>query len=133
VVDGITYISFRQAYLDCGDPTEYEQAMALTGSVEHWKTLCESPFFKEHLVKWRLELKEKLKSEQVMRMQDLAENGNDSVRIQATKWLFESPWEEETPTRGRPSKEERKAHLKVITEDEAHVAEDLARINIRGR
>lgn len=47
-------LSMYQIYMQC--PTEYDAALVLLGSVNHWNTLCECDWFKEHIARWRYEM-----------------------------------------------------------------------------
>ena len=47
------HLSMYQIYMSCS--SEYEAAQKLLGSWKHWEILCNSPFFKKEVAKWREE------------------------------------------------------------------------------
>lgn len=126
--DGKIYISLYEKYMEIADPTEYQVAVRLFDSWEHWVALCKTKWFKEHVDQWRAELRTKLESERYHEMKKEAAGGN----VQATKWLAEryNPQKKVTPKRGRPSKEEKAAHLKAIEQEREDLADDAKRLGI---
>lgn len=127
------YISMYQKYMEIGDPTEYQQAKCLLGSYEHWQTLAKAGWFKPYLNKWREELRARLESEAFDRMQETASAKKGlPTGIQATKWLADRYGVEQTKgkKRGRPSKDEKAAHLKLVEEEASDLAADAQRIGV---
>jgi hypothetical protein len=131
--------SFRRLYLEIGDPTEYEQAIQLLGSVEHWKTLIEANWFRPYIDKWRMELAHKIKSETFKDIEELSRTTNsDAVRLQALKMLLTKAEDVGTPIeldkdktkdkRGRPSKKEVEGNLKRMSKEEKAMEADYARM-----
>ena len=127
--DGVKYISLYQKYLEIGDPTEYQVALQLFGSWDHWQALLKSKWFREHLTGWREELKVKLESDRYYEMLDKAK-GDGPASTQATKWLADRYSDKATAKRGRPSKQETEAHLKRVEAATAELEEDAARIGL---
>ena len=88
--------SMKQLYMSCKDLTEYDQAILLLGSWDHWVVLSKSAWFAKKVEAWHEELEIKLRSEAIRKMVE-------SDRPDAAKWIAERKWESK---RGRPSKEE---------------------------
>lgn len=126
--DGIQYISLYKKYMEIADPTEYQVALRLLGSWDHWQGLCKTQWFKEHLTGWREELKVKMESDRYFEMVGkVSEDGPQA--IQATRWLAERYTQDE-PKRGRPTKAEKEAHLKRVAQSTAEDEDDAARIGL---
>ncbi len=123
-------MSMYRKYMEIGDPTEYEQAIALLGSWKHWKLLSEATWFKPLLTEWRRELKVKFESDRYHEMLDVAENSKGTpMGVQATKWLAER-YSQQTPKRGRPSKAEKKAALKQEQDEDTLLKEEIERLGL---
>ena len=125
------HISLYRKYMEIGDPTEYQVAIQLFGSYAHWKTLCKGKWFMKHLTGWRLELKDKMESD---RYHDMLTRSADQgpQGLQATKWLA-GRYGGDSKTnskRGRPSKEEKAAHLIQSAREAADSLEDADRIGV---
>ena len=123
--------SMRRLYMDIGDPTEYQFAMDVLGSWEHWCKMCESKWFSEHVEKWRAELETKLRSDAVMDLVEIAKAGTGQS-TQAAKWLAEGRWKEaserKATKRGRPSKAEVRGALREEVEARTEEDEEAARV-----
>lgn len=127
--NGTTYHSLYLKYMEIADPTEYQVALRLFGSWGHWEALCKSKWFKELLTDWRNELRVRMESDRYFEMSARAKD--DSVQgISATKWLADRYGEKSIAKRGRPSKQEKEAHLRRLAEDTAEESEDATRIGI---
>lgn len=104
------YPSMREMYLSCNDITEYEQAIYLLGSWDHWQTLVRSNTLKEYLPRWREELEAKVRSQAIKKLMD-------SDRTDAAKWIAEKKWDVK---RGRPTnadiERERRIHANIKSE-----------------
>lgn len=126
---GKDFISLYEKYMEIGDPTEYQVAIRLLGSWDHWQALCTSKWFQEHVIGWREELKIKLDSERYYEARGLADNGS----LPATKFLAERWGEEEKEVkkRGRPSKEEKEAHLNRLKQESEDLTADANRIGLK--
>lgn len=127
--DDAETISFRKHYMEIGDPTEYNQARALLGSWEHWKTLSNSPIFTKYFENLRLELKTKLASEAFASIQSESKSGSPRS-LDASKFVIGYLQGPPATRRGRPSKDERKGFLKALAKDTSEVDEDMERINL---
>lgn len=126
-------ISMYRKYIEIGDPTEYQVAMKLLGSWEHWELLSSRTWFKPHIDLWRRDLDRKRKSDLVFKVQDLADNAsNEAVRSSAIKWLEErtTTQPKHSPKRGRPSKVEIENKLKDELDDLATINNDAKRLGV---
>lgn len=128
--------SFYRLYMEIGDMTEYEQAMQLLGSTQHWERICRCPWFKPLLKKCRTDLKNKERSSAIEQIKQTAVNTeSDSIRLQALKFLAKEGVEllDKEPKvqkagRGRPSSAEREGELKRVSVEEKELQDDYERI-----
>ena len=130
--DGV--VSMKEMYLEIADPTEYEFATQVLGSWEHWQKLCQCSWFAPHRTLWQAELEDKLRSEGVAIMREIAQSGNKGAAA-AAKWLAEKGFNKEvgmrSPSkRGRPSKEEVAAERKAAVKELDETEEDAKRIGL---
>jgi len=127
-------ISLYRKYMEIGDPTEYKVAIQILGSWDHWEALKRSKWFMVHLTGWREELKVRMESERYYDMLHIQRNvKTDSPQaVQATKWLADRYGDSKDVTRkaGRPSKEEKAAHLKQIEQEQEYINEDVKRLGL---
>lgn len=124
-------MSMYRKYMEIGDPTEYEQGIALLGSWKHWQLLAEATWFKPLLTEWRRELEVKFESDRYREMIEVAEKQKGTpIGVQATKWLAERYENKKAPKRGRPSKAEKQAALKRETEEDELLKEEQARLGL---
>ena len=126
--NGKTYYSLYQKYMEIADPTEYQVALRLFGSWDHWQALCKSKWFMELLTGWRNELKVKMESDRYYEMVSKIDSEKDGT--QATKWLADRYGAKAVLKRGRPSKAEKAAHLKKLATETDETKEDAARIGL---
>jgi len=130
---GHMYISLYQKYIEISDPTEYQVAIRLFGSWDHWQALMKSVWFRAHLKQWRAEVRTKIESERYYEMLGHVNSKPDgSKAMQASKWLASRYGDEKVAKRGRPSKAEKEAALKQVTEDDKVLSEDAKRIGLDG-
>lgn len=124
------YVNLYEKYMDIGDPTEYQVAIQLFGSWDHWKALTRSKWFKVHLTGWRAELKTKMESDRYYEMVNKVNCPKSGVS--ATKWLAEryGGSSHQVSKRGRPSKEERKQYLDAISKEADASHEDAVRLGL---
>jgi hypothetical protein len=119
--EGVKYISMRQRYLEMADPTEYQFAIEVLGSWDHWQKLCNSSLIRTHIDQWRDELTIKLRAQAIQALVKSAVEGGIKG-ITAAKWLATGSWQS---GRGRPSKVEKERKLKQETrldaETESHI------------
>ena len=125
-------ISMYEKYMDIADPTEYQVAIRLLGSHDHWNKLCGLPWFEEMVTEWRNELKVRMASERYWEMKNVAETCAGTPQgIQATKWLAEQYGERPVSKRGRPSKAEKQAAIKQATEAQRDLEMDAKIVGIK--
>lgn len=128
--NGVTYHSMYQKYMEIADPTEYQVAIQLLGSWDHWVALQRGKWFQEELVGWRDELKIKLESQ---RYYEMVGNLKDpKAKVQATKWLASryGDSDKQTKKRGRPSRIEKENHLRRLSEASEDTKEDAKRLGL---
>ncbi len=128
---GHTYISLYRKYMEIADPTEYQVAVQIFGSWNHWQALMKSNWFMDHLNSWRFELRTKLESERYHEMlKHIEKDSNSTKAMQATKWLAGRYGDAKQAKRGRPSKLEKEQALKQSTEEDKMLSEDAKRIGL---
>lgn len=121
-IEGKTYYSLKQLYLEISDPTEYKFAIDIIGSWAHWQRMRKY-FLKDHIKVWEAELELKLRSEGVLNNIEAARKGN----YNAAKWLADKGWEVQ---RGRPTKEEKEGRLKKEAAFDKAIEKDMERIGL---
>lgn len=120
-IDGVTYRSLKEAFLDCQDPTEYEFANKELGGWDHWLAMLGNQQILAHVTKWREEWLIKHKSNLLKGMAMKATKGD----VPALKFLINREWESK---RGRPSKEEREGNIKRDKSVSKEIADDISRL-----
>lgn len=123
--EGVKYASMKLLYMSFDDPTEYQFAIQVLGSWEHWKKLCDTTWFAPVVAEWRDEMEIKLRSQGVQAMAILAVSGKES----AAKWLAEGGFKEKRKA-GRPTKEEKEGELKKQTRIRDDLKADMERLGI---
>lgn len=114
--------SLRRLYMEYEDPTEGRFAREVLGSLQHWKKLCKTQWFKPHVDAWREDLEELLVSKGVEHMKKHAPKS-----AVAAKWLAERGWKP-TKTRGRPTDAEVEQERKKRAEDRDFYSSASARV-----
>lgn len=124
------FINLYEKYMEISDPTEYQVAIQLFGSWDHWNALTRTKWFKDHLTGWRDELKTKMESERYHEMRDKV--NDPKAGVQATKWLADryGGASNRVSKRGRPTKAEKEAHLKRLERDTEDIESDAVRIGL---
>lgn len=119
--------SLKQLYLSHNDPTEYEFAMAVFNSWEHWQFILQCKWFQPYITAWRAELEVKLRSEAFNNVRAQAK-----ARPDLAKWIAEGKWKpsDAKPLRGRPSMAEVEAHVKKDAEFLKAVNDDASRLGL---
>jgi len=123
-------VNMYAKYMEIADPTEYQVAMQLLGSWDHWQQLARTKWFTTRLTGWREELKTSMESDRYYEM--LSKVPSEKAGVQATKWLADryGASEDMPHKRGRPSKDEKAAYLKQLELDESDSDDDARRIGI---
>ena len=122
------HLSMRRKYLEISDPTEYQVAMQLLGDYKHWQALASRKWFKDHLDQWRIELDDKLQSEAVATLREIARSTKAGGRVQAARLLLDKPWEAKNRLRGRPSNDEVEGYRKQASDEAEESHEDYLRV-----
>lgn len=119
-----TLQEWKDVFLDCRDPSEYQPAQMLLGDWEHWLEVRNHVLIKPHVDKWQAELEVKLRSEAITQMKSHAKQPGGTA---AAKWLADKGYAEEGVKKavGRPKKEE--VELSPIP---SRIAGDMARLGI---
>ena len=125
VKKGVTYYSLKKIYLEIADITEYEFAMEVFGSWDHWLKIQKSGTIMEYVNQWRVELEIKLRSQAIKAMKTVALEGGDKG-ISSAKWIAEGKWK--GSSRGRPSKEEVEREKKIHAGIESDINKDYERM-----
>jgi hypothetical protein len=124
-------VSMYRIYMEIGDPTEYQQALALLGSWKHWKQLTSTDWFETYVSRWREELKTKFESARYEEMVEVAKTQKGTPQgVQATKWLAERYTQRDKPVRGRPSNAEKAKYLKNASEEDKLLKEEAERLGL---
>jgi hypothetical protein len=119
-----TLQEWKEVFLDCRDPSEYQPAQLLLGDWEHWQEVRNHILIKPHVDKWQAELEVKLRSEAIQQMKSHAKQPGGTA---AAKWLADKGYAEEGVKKavGRPKKEE-----VVLPPMPSRIAGDMARLGI---
>ena len=125
------YISLYQKYMEIADPTEWEFSQKMFGSWEHWELLTTKLWFKNHVKRWRDELRVRLFSEQRRKMEEISISGKTATeRMQALRWLAAQDKAPVKSTRGRPSRDEIDSQIKRELEALEEISNDANRLGI---
>lgn len=123
------YPSLYQAYMNEEDFTEFNFASKYFESYQHWKKVCELKLFAGHISEWREELELKVKARNLKSLIDKAvEDTSVAKFLLGNKWIEDTQKIKGTNLRGRPSKEEIKGHLRLISSQEKQIDDDYERI-----
>ena len=120
--------SLYRLYMETNDPTEWRFAMKYLDGWDHWERLCESPWFKPYIERWRRELQLRVASESLARiMAESKTNSRDSFT--ANRYLLERGWEpKDSKKAGRPSKDSIRAEAKRMASETTQVSDDFQRL-----
>lgn len=121
--DGRHIPSLKRIYMsyDHIPDYEYQFAMDLFDSWEHWQRLTNTWMVNQYIIEWKKELLIKLKAVEIGNMLKASKKGDTS----AAKYLIEN---KHTPTRGRPSKAELQGHLKNDKKEAAALDDMSSRV-----
>lgn len=117
--------SMKKIYMGYTDPTEYQFAIDVLGSWEHWQKLCNTEWFGPVVAEWREEMEIKIRSLGTSQMALLALNGKES----AAKWLAEGGWAKRSGA-GRPTKEQVEGEKKKAARVGESLREDMDRLGL---
>jgi hypothetical protein len=124
------YPSIYRLYMETEDLTEFEFANKYFDSFAHWKRICQSPSFIPYISQWREELELKIRARA---LSSLIKKSKDDSSI--AKYLLDKNWVDKLHTtnpvtnlRGRPSKNDIRDHLTLITNNHLIEQENYERI-----
>lgn len=132
--DTASCVSLKRLYLLMEDVTEYNFARSCLGSWEHWEAITSSWVLKPHIEKWRELLDIQLRAKYLQLIKSSAEDGEGPNALNATKYLLEtttSMGNAKASKRGRPSKQEKEAHLKKEMRDSQTIKNDAERLGLK--
>jgi hypothetical protein len=131
--DTSSCVSLKRLYLTIEDVTEYDFARMCLGSWEHWEAITQSWVLKPHIEEWRALLEKQLRAKYIRTIKEEAEYGDGPNRLNAIKYLLEqtTSFGDSRPKRGRPTKEEKQAHLRAETKGASEIARDAERIGLK--
>lgn len=130
-VDGVTYYSLKSIYMsyDHIPGMEYEFALDVFGSWDHWQKLLKSSMRKE-FQGWQEELNIKNKAEALRNLMR-ASRASDARGVAASKYLADQGYQKTDSKRGRPSNEEVERQRKQEAAIRDTLAEDMDRLGIK--
>ena len=128
-IEGVVYKSLKKLYLSYEHipGAEYDFALEVLGSWEHWTKLCNASQVRDHVQSWREELEIKTRANAIKSVIKTSLDGS-AAGATAAKWLAEKGY---APKRGRPSKAERAGHLKQEEKLHKEIQDDMERIGLK--
>lgn len=126
------YIALKEVYMQIADPTEYQFAMAVFGSMRHWNEISDLVWTRDRVAEWRKELEIKLRSEAIMGIIDLVDDPEtkETTKFQSLKWLAQSEFAEKE-TASTKKKKIKEAKVKDAVVDT--ISSDFERLGISPR
>lgn len=124
-----TYISFKRLYLiyDHIPYNEYEMALDIFGSWDHWLAICKSSSFKEYVESLRNELSVRLRSKAIKNLIELSTHKTPTGAA-AARYLADEGY---IPKKlGRITKEEKLRQTKIAAGVREDLASDMARLGL---
>lgn len=123
--------SLYRLYMEMDDQTEYEFANKYLDGWEHWCMLCDTPFFKPYVERWRHELYLKNAAQSLNRIKREAKS-TSKESFMANRYLLERGWiskdEQKKQRVGRPSKEDIQKEIKEQAFIQSSMEDDLKRM-----
>ena len=124
-----TYISFKRLYLayDHIPYNEYDMALDIFGSWDHWLAICKSASFKEYVETLRDELSVRIRSKAIKNLIELSTYKNPTGAT-AARYLADEGY---VPKKiGRVTKEEKTRATKIAAGVREDLASDMARLGL---
>lgn len=128
--DGVTYRSLKPIYMsyDHAVGAEYDFAMDVFGSWEHWLYLSTKSTLRGMIANWRTELEIKQKAEAIRTVLTLAKDGDRGLT--AAKYILENGIKIDKRKAGRPSKEEVEGQARIAAGVRDTLEEDMLRLGL---
>lgn len=128
--DGVTYRSLKAIYFsyDHVPGVEYDFAMDVFGSWEHWVHLSTKSTLREMVSSWRTELEIKQKAEAIRTV--LTQSRDPDKGLTAAKYILEDGTKAEKRRAGRPSKEDIARETKIAAGVRDTLEEDMVRLGL---
>jgi len=125
---GVKYISLKKIYFSYNHIPgfEYEFAMDIFSSWEHWVYLSTKSALRHEMKKWQEELDIKLRNVAISLLMETAKGGTPSATV-AAKYLADRGWETKA---GRPSNAEKEKALKTSIRTNESLKDDMERLGI---
>lgn len=123
-------INCRTTFVEFGDPTGYKWAMTYLKDYAHWEWLMKSTWFREAYDVWMHELKQRVRSEALGVLREVALTAPPAQATPAAKYLASFEWEK-SEARGRPSKAEVTGRAKEAAKALEDTQDDMERIGLR--
>jgi hypothetical protein len=128
--------SLYKLYMLMADPSEVMFARAYFESYEHWLTICEAPWAKEHINRWRTELDLSIRAAAVKAIYDKSIDPTDKDCFMASRFLVQNGYSlkvapkpaAKTGLAGRPTREAIKKEAEALFFTAQDEADDLARL-----
>lgn len=129
-VGGHVYLSLKAIYFDYDHipGLEYEFAMDVFSSWDHWVRLTDDSAVRKHFADWRRELEVKIRADALKSILVTSKNKSSPSASQAARFLVEKGWIEKKA--GRPSKEEVERERKIAAGIKDTLSEDMARLGL---
>jgi hypothetical protein len=129
VDNDLSYPSLYRLYMELEDVVEWEFAHKYLSGWAHWQELCNSPFFKPYIERWRKELELKLKTRFLKDIEAESKSSSKNAYY-ASKYLVEylDKHYAEKNERGRPSKKEIARKLEEEVRQTTNMKDDWERI-----
>ena len=126
--EDILRLSLKKIYMSYNHvpSLEYQFAMDVFGSWEHWTILSTESGVREYIKVWQDEMEVKLKAKALQNLM-LTSLGESSSATTANKYIADRGWEVKA---GRPSKEEKLRLLKQETKVRETLNEDMNRLGL---
>jgi len=126
----VGHVSMHDKYMEISDPTEYQVAMTLLGSWDHWQRLCAAKWFKPHVEAWREELRIKRHSASINTLEEFATQ-KDHIGYAATKALLDMNAPPKVKGAGRPLKKEAPETIEALDQRQKDwIDEDAKRLGL---
>ena len=129
------YKSLYKLYMGMADPSEVMFARAYFESYDHWLTICDAPWARDHINRWRTELDLSIRAGAVKAIYDKSIDPTDKDCFMASRFLVQNgyslkvaPKPAKSGLAGRPTKAAIKKEAEALFFTAQDEADDLARL-----